>query len=499
MQIQSLFSPSPSRTRALSAALRVVIILAFVVLVAMHPALAFAQERSDKFSEAIASEGLASGVGVAFLGGLGVNLTPCVYPLIVITTSVFGAKQSKSRGQAMMLSTIYVLGICVLYTTLLVVASLAGKKWGDQLSSPGVNIFIASIFTILAVSSFGAFEIRLPDFLMQRLSGAGGNGYVGAFLVGLVSGLVAAPCSGPVTIGMMTWIGTKGSVPLGALVGFAFAVGLGLPTWFVGTFAVGIPKGGRWMVWVKSFFGCVMLAVALYYLQNAIYPLYAIPTHDVSFYIPSAVIMVLGLMLGAVHVNWDEGGWALKTRKTVGIAATAIGAFFLIASLQKPPQKMPDELRAELLDSKLNYIRDTNLLRMSSKGGSGQPLALIPDKLPRAEDWQTDIEKALVQGKGESRPILVDFGATWCAACKELDSKTFSNEEFRSKAKHFVPVHVDLTEDEDDNPANKAIREKWKVKGLPVVLIINSKGEEIARVEEFIEPEALLSKMQGID
>lgn len=498
MQIQSLFS-SARRADLGALVLRVALVVALVLLVSLHPALAFAQERSDKFSEAVASDGLGSGIGVAFLGGLGVNLTPCVYPLIVITTSVFGAKQAKSRGQAMMLSTIYVLGICVLYTTLLVVASLAGKKWGDQLSSPGVNIFIAAVFIILAVSSFGAFEIRLPDFMMQRLSGAGGSGYVGAFLVGLVSGLVAAPCSGPVTIGMMTWIGTKGSVPLGALVGFAFAVGLGLPTWFVGTFAVGIPKGGRWMVWVKSFFGCVMLAVALYYLQNAWYPLYAVPTHDISFYIPAGVIMVLGLLLGAVHVNWDEGGWALKTRKVFAIAATSIGAFALVAALQKPPQKSPDDLRAELLEQKLTYIRDTNLLRMATKGGGGQALALIPDKLPHAEDWQTNIDKALAQGKGESRPILVDFGATWCAACKELESKTFSNEEFRTKAKKFLPVRVDLTEDEDDNPANKAIREKWKVKGLPVVLLINSKGEEIARVEEFIEPEALLAKMEGID
>jgi thiol:disulfide interchange protein DsbD len=217
---------------------------------------------------AFAQDGGGVGVLGAFLAGLGTSLTPCVYPMIAITVSVFGAKQAKSRGEAMMLSTVFVAGMMTLFTSMFVIVALTGGVFGAILANKFVILGISLVFVVMAASMFGAFEMTLPESWMQRLSGVGGVGYGGAFTLGLVSGLVAAPCSGPILIGMMAVVTKSQSVLLGVQLGLAYALGLGLLFWVVGTFAAGLPKGGRWMV-VKSFFGCVMLRPGAVLRQNA--------------------------------------------------------------------------------------------------------------------------------------------------------------------------------------------------------------------------------------
>src|SRR5262249_31598544 len=140
-----------------------------------------------------------------FLAGLAVNLTPCVYPMIAITVSIFGARQATTRRQALLLSTSYVLGIVALLTPMLVVAGLSGSVFGTALSSRWVNVGLSTVFLAMAASSFGAFEMTLPNSIMQRLSSVGGIGYRGAFVLGLVSSLIAAPCTGPILTSILLW------------------------------------------------------------------------------------------------------------------------------------------------------------------------------------------------------------------------------------------------------------------------------------------------------
>ena len=211
-----------------------------------RPGLALADD-GGQFSSAL-EHGVGYASLVSFGAGFLTSLTPCVYPMIAITVSVFGAKQAKTRGQAMALSTAFVGGMVVLFTTMFVVVSLTGGVFGSILQNRWVIVGIAIVFIVMAASMFGAFELTLPDSLMQRLSSVGGVGYGGAFTLGLVSGLVAAPCSGPVLISMMAVVTEKQSVSLGVTFGLSYALGLGVLFWVVGTFAAALQKGGQWMV-----------------------------------------------------------------------------------------------------------------------------------------------------------------------------------------------------------------------------------------------------------
>src|SRR5882757_6687204 len=267
----------------------------------------------DLFARGLSRGPLYAAV-TAFVGGLLVCLTPCVYPMIAITVSVFGARQSRSRLHAMGLSTAFVLGIAAMFTPLGVVAGYTGSLFGSVLSNPWVLAFIAVVFLALAASMFGAFEFVLPSWMSNRLAQLGGIGYGGAFLVGAVSGLIAAPCTGPVLTGILLWIGKTKSASMGAAALFAFSLGLGLPFWLVGTFAVSLPKGGRWMVAIKSVFGIILAVAALYFLKGAIPPLAHLARPDMTFALVAAVLLASGVALGAVHLSFDQGTLA-KVRK----------------------------------------------------------------------------------------------------------------------------------------------------------------------------------------
>ncbi len=171
--------------------------------------------------------------------------------MIIITVSIFGANEAKSRWHAAALSGTFVLGIVALFAPLGVAAAMSGKVLGSALANPWVVSVIALVFFALAASMFGAFEMALPTSLTNKLSGVGGVGFKGAFGLGLVCALLAAPCTGPGLTGLAIWIATTKNIALGTGAMAFFALGLGVPFFVVGTFAIGLPKGGAWMLGVK--------------------------------------------------------------------------------------------------------------------------------------------------------------------------------------------------------------------------------------------------------
>lgn len=444
-------------------------------LVVLFPALLWAgdqpQQPDDAFTRAVAQGPLLAG-GAALMGGLLTSLTPCVYPMIAITVSVFGAREAKSRREAMLLSTCFVLGIVVLFTSMLVIAALTGSVFGKALGNFYVVTGISLVFVALSLSMFGAFEMVLPDSVMQRLSTVGGIGYGGAFLLGLVSGVIAAPCTGPVLTGILLWIGRTQNVALGAIVGTTFSIGLGIPFWLVGTFAVALPKGGKWMVWVKSFFGIVILTYALHLESSAVPAMAWLARPDTQFMLMMAGLVVVGLALGAVHVSWDDGGFVTKARKGVGIALTVVGGFLFWASFDMP---------------KLGEVP----VATAAQDGAAQAAN------KRLLTWGHVEKDAVTLAKTEKRPLMVDFTAEWCGACKKMAKETFADPRVMEKAGHFVAVKVDATD--DDDPQINAVKGKYGVVGLPTVVIYDSTGAERKRFNDFVGPDDFLKAIDGIN
>jgi thiol:disulfide interchange protein DsbD len=425
--------------------------LLLAALALLAPASALAAP-NDAFTRALAKGPLYAALA-ALVGGLAVSLTPCVYPMIAVTVSIFGAKQAQSRSQAMLLSLSFVLGIAGMLVPLGLIVGLGGGMFGAVLQSRAVIIGISLLFVLMAASMFGAFELTLPSSLNNKLAELGGIGYKGAFVLGWVCGLIATPCTGPVLTGILAWIAATQSASLGALAMGAFALGLGTPFFLVGAFAMQLPKSGRWMVHIKSALGIALLIVALYLLNNSFGLVTPYVSSSMTFIGVSLGLAFLGLLTGAVHREFGEPGALVKAGKGIGIALVSGGVLAAILGLIKPTDALA---------------------------------------------WERhDIEGALSRASSEKRPLLVDFTAAWCGACKELDKKTFSEPRVGQELGRFVAVKVDATN--NDDPKVEAMLARFKVKGLPTVVLFDSDGKEAERFNDFVPPDEFLKSVQRID
>ncbi len=421
--------------------------------------------------------------GVVFLGGLLTSLTPCVYPLIPITVGVFGARQADSRGRAFLLTTAYVVGMGAVFAALGVAAAMSGKAFGSALGSSWVVLFLAGFLFILSLSMFGAYELAVPSGLAMKLNSVGGGGVIGAFLMGSVSGFLAAPCTGPVLSGVLAWVSRTQSPVLGAGLLFIYAMGIGVPFFLIGVFTVRLPRGGVWMDWVKSVFGVALVALAAGYLRDGFAPFRegvasagAVLGRFGGIGLASGLAFA-GVMLGALHLSFKaKGEWLPK-----GLGVTALVVAFLVrgaASGQLPIAPVDGQGTAPEFTWSLKYDPEKAL----PDGG-------LPGTVP--------FDSALAQAKAECRPVMIDFFADWCASCKELDQHTYVAREIIDESKRFVNVKVDGT---GDNDALTSLYERYGIQGLPTVIFIDPMGKVLdsPRVTGFLPPEKFLAEMHKV-
>jgi thiol:disulfide interchange protein DsbD len=379
-------------------------------------------------------------------------LTPCVYPMIPITVSIFGARAGVPRRRAIALATMYVAGIAVMFGTLGTTFALVGKAFGTFLANPWVIVPLALFFVAMGLSMFGAFEVALPEAVQSRLSRVGGRGFAGAFAMGLVAGIIAAPCTGPPLASLLAYVTTTHDVPRGFALLATYGAGVGLPFWLLAAFSMSLPKPGAWMEWIKSLFGVLLFAAALYYLKNVVPALAGFTAGTNTFLLAMLALVLVGAAAGAIHASF-HGGWVERVRKGLGVALMTVGLF-----------------------GASNYL-------LTPKGDA--QLA-----------WLHDEPAAVADARAANRPLLIDFAADWCLPCKELEVKTFSAPEVADVMRGFTLLKVDLSR-EDDDPRLGEIKRKYGADTLPAVRIVSPAGAVVAKTDEFLPPERFLPLLRA--
>ena len=408
-------------------------------------------------SEGFGDRGILVTLLLVFLGGLALNLTPCVYPMIPITISYFGGQSQGKKGSLVAHACLYVIGMAVTYSVLGVFAAMTGSLFGTALQYPPVLIGIALVMILLALSMFDVYEFRMPMFL-NRLAGSSQKGFAGTFLMGLTVGIVAAPCIGPFVLGLLTYVGNKGNALLGFVLFFVLALGMGVPFIVLGVFSGSIknlPRSGAWMVWVRKVFGFILLAMAVYFLE----PLFPDP---LAYRLTFALI----LLLAGIYLAWIDR--VESTGKAFPLVRNIIGILFFALAL---------------------YAAVTGIETFLRNARTATPA------IHTGIQWFPYSELMVEQAAREGKPVFIDVYADWCVPCKEMDAQTFVLPEVVARSKSFIMLKLDLTSTED--PKSEALREKYEVKGVPTLIFLRPDGREISdlRGTGFESKDAFLGKM----
>jgi thiol:disulfide interchange protein DsbD len=409
----------------------------------------------NKIAGLIASKGLPLTLLFVFLSGLVLNTTPCVYPIIPITIGFFVNQSASGVGKPKLSRTfsmalMYVLGMAVTYSVLGVIASLSKGLFGAALQNPIVLIALAAVMVALALSMFGVYEFRLPESLNRFATSStqSTSGLIGALVMGLTMGIVAAPCIGPFVLALLVFVGEKGDPVYGFFMFFVLALGLGLPYLVLGTFSGAIealPRSGLWMVTVRKLFGLILIGMAIYFLM----PLLG----NVSTY----VLVAFFALAAGYLILWEAGrtkptqfAWVLRV---IGAGAAVVAVMMVL------PKKIESE---------------------------------IP--------WQPYSERAVADAGKAGKGIIIDTFADWCIPCKELDKLTFTDATVKKEAERFITLKLDLTSSDANSEAGRA-RQRFGIRGVPTVLFIDSKGREVSdmRLEGFEKPSAFVARMKRVD
>ncbi len=433
---------------------------------------------SDRIADTI-KEGNVFLVLATFFGfGLLLSLTPCVFPMIPILSSVIVSQggESMTTRRAFNLSLVYVLAMSVAYTIAGILAGMFGANLQAAMQAPEVIIGFSLVFVALSFSMFGMFELQMPNFLQAKLSSAGKDhkGYTGVAIMGFLSALIVGPCVAAPLAGALIYIGQTGDAVLGGMALFALSMGMGIPLLAVGTTAGKfMPKPGEWMENVKAFFGVLLLGVSIWMMSRII-------PDSVTLLLWSVLLVFVAVNLGAFepvknactrcgHAFMKALGLIIFMYATALFVGGITGAGDMLNPLEKltAPQRMVT-----------NGVQDT-----------------IKAKEFIVVKSIDELDAELAKAKGQK--VLVDFSAKWCVSCKELEAITFADAAVKAKMSEFVLIKADVTENTD---AQKALTKKFGLFGPPALLFFDESGKKVQGKDiiGFIEPEPFLTHLNTL-
>ena len=387
-----------------------------------------------------------------FVLGLGLAFTPCVLPMLpLLSAIVIGNQERPNNIKALLLSLTYVQGMALTYTLLGLIVAAIGLPFQIALQSPSVLIGLAILFTLLAASMFGLFEIRLPNAWQQKLNALSqkqsGGAFGGVFVMGMIAGLVASPCTSAPLSGALLYVAQSGDLFTGGLALYLLALGMGIPLVLITLFGNKIlPKSGDWLLKVKTAFGFVMLALPIFLIARLL---------------PTQIEPLLWSALALVFL-----GWLISVIPATSVLKNAIriGLFALFALSAYPWANLVWGNGSQAIEtsSHAKFIRISSL---------------------------AELDTQLAEAKGKK--VMFDLYADWCVACKEFEKYTFSDAKVQQKLDEMVLLQVDMTRNSSDNDA---IMQRFQILGLPTILFFDEQGQEInpMRITGFLDAEKFL-------
>ncbi|WP_076414307.1 protein-disulfide reductase DsbD [Shewanella sp. UCD-KL12] len=413
--------------------------------------------QQDSLSEMLSSDSLIWTLVIFFGLGIGLALTPCVFPMYPILSGIIvGQGEKLSTAKAFSLSMVYVQGMAITYSLLGLVVASAGMKYQAALQHPAVLIVLAILFFVLSLSMFGLYDLKLPAKWQEKMNSfsnnqKGGN-VIGVFIMGIISGLVASPCTTAPLSGALVYVAQTGDLLQGFLALYVLSMGMGLPLLVIGTSGGKLlPRAGSWMDIIKTIFGFLLIAVSIVMIGR-IWP----------GFVSDLLWSIWGITLVGylIHQNkLTEFSWQQTTRSIVL-------TLMLLASFSYGFQAV-----------------------MSQFGFQGQALTTASEqhvthkRIKSLDDLNAEVEKAASQGK----TVMLDLYADWCVACKEFENITFKDPAVQERLAKMVFLQADVTK---NDAIDIELLEHYDVLGLPTLLMFDETGaaRDELRVTGFMKP-----------
>jgi thioredoxin:protein disulfide reductase len=396
---------------------------------------------------------------LVFAAGFLASLTPCVYPVIPIIMGYVGARSGGRKLRGFTLSLFFVLGLSLVYSLLGVIAAKTGSLIGISFQNPYVVAVIAAIFIVMGLSLAGLFSIPVPAWISSKATAGHKNDILGSLLVGGVSAVIAAPCVGPVLIALLSWISQSGKVFLGFWLTMSFSLGMSVIFLLAGTFSgviSALPRGGGWMSAVKYFFAALLIAGGIYFLSSIL-------SSWLTLAIWGIFLITLAVGLGLFRPQ-QESSVAHILAKTLVLLVFLSGAILFYQGL-------------------------------AGRFFPAAPAVMQPGA-GKSLPWLDDLAQAKEKARLENKRLMIDAWAEWCAACRELDEKTFSRDDVRESLRDYVLVKLDLTR---KNAGSEALRHELAIIGMPTVIFLDAGGKETGRFSGFLDGGDFIGRLRGFE